>query len=430
MARVTHKWVGEPHASESIKRIDGVEVARNYVPNPSFELDTSGWTGSSVDIERSSEWSASGDYSVKSIPSGTSLDSRIDISGFGSLPAGTYTMRGTIRLAKPQGDRQHTRARRLMVFHREPGGSLISYQSEQAPNEVGEHDLELTFTIPEGHTDQIFRLYHGEDRDSGTGGPVWWDAVSITAESHYYFDGDTEDYETSRFKTYTNGLWVPAQAKQFDGDSWVPAEARRGVSVSVTHEWTGTPHASESIKRVNGVEVARNLLLNPSFEAGIDEGRESGVIAEQSGLWAADGNHSLKLSTSSTTTADSHYEYRPALPDPGTYTARGTIRLDRPQGDTQHGSRARCIAVFTREPGGSYTETRSAMPPNTAGEHHVEVTFDVPEGHTEQLVRLYHGENNTSSNSVWWDAVAITAEPSDYFDGRTEDYDTVSFSDP
>lgn len=29
---VTYEWAGEPHASESIKRVDGVEVARNHVP--------------------------------------------------------------------------------------------------------------------------------------------------------------------------------------------------------------------------------------------------------------------------------------------------------------------------------------------------------------------------------------------------------------
>lgn len=42
--RVTYHWASVPHASETIMRVDGREVARNYVTNPSFENGTQGWT--------------------------------------------------------------------------------------------------------------------------------------------------------------------------------------------------------------------------------------------------------------------------------------------------------------------------------------------------------------------------------------------------
>lgn len=42
--RITYHWDGVRHASASIMRVDGVEVARNYVPNPSFENGTTGWS--------------------------------------------------------------------------------------------------------------------------------------------------------------------------------------------------------------------------------------------------------------------------------------------------------------------------------------------------------------------------------------------------
>src|SRR5699024_3468998 len=38
-----------------------------------------------------------------------------------------------------------------------------------------------------------------------------------------------------------------------------------------SYKWAGASHASESIKYVNNVEVARNLIRDPSFESGIDD---------------------------------------------------------------------------------------------------------------------------------------------------------------
>src|SRR5690625_211755 len=50
---VTYEWEGEPHASPSVKRVDGEIVARNLVGNGSFTTGTTGWTtfyaGVSVD---------------------------------------------------------------------------------------------------------------------------------------------------------------------------------------------------------------------------------------------------------------------------------------------------------------------------------------------------------------------------------------------
>lgn len=41
--QVTYEWAGNPHVSESIEKMNGREVRRNYIINPSFELGTAGW---------------------------------------------------------------------------------------------------------------------------------------------------------------------------------------------------------------------------------------------------------------------------------------------------------------------------------------------------------------------------------------------------
>jgi hypothetical protein len=108
-----------------------------------------------------------------------------------------------MRLTKVQQGTLNERARRI----------AYGYDvSEPAPNVVGVHTVALTFVATA--TDPL-RLYNGTPLAAAL--DVWWDAVTLV-------EG--------------------ADRMQFDGDT--PDEAATGA----TYEWTGTPHASTSVKRV------------------------------------------------------------------------------------------------------------------------------------------------------------------------------------
>ena len=221
-----------------------------------------------------------------------------------------------------------------------------------------------------------------------------------------YFDGDTEDYDTSRFKTYRNGLWVPAQAKQFDGESWVPAEARRGVPVSITHEWAGEPHASESIKRVNGVEVARNFALSP-------RGRDNSH-------WGYGGPYSPEHDA---VTLIPSYDGSASLRAPGAKGAAYAALLVQ----VVHIAGANEVRVsWTKEGGGHQfaTLTPGWNPPAVFSDitGHDFFIRHRDEGSITPYIRVVVVTGNSEAEAL--------AQAASYFDGDTEDYDTVSFSNP
>ncbi|WP_140398453.1 SGNH/GDSL hydrolase family protein [Brachybacterium massiliense] len=70
---------------------------------------------------------------------------------------------------------------------------------------------------------------------------------------------------------------------------------------AITYGWSGTPHASESIKYVGGREVARNRAINPSFEVSASTGLIVGSEVTLSGRTSvasrvSQGTHSTILS--------------------------------------------------------------------------------------------------------------------------------------
>ncbi len=95
-----------------------------------------------------------------------------------------------------------------------------------------------------------------------------WDPEAMSALEKR--QGELEDdleakASTSELDAVTSGVaaLTGTNAKTWTQDT--PPPAPQGAA---TYEWAYGAHASESIKRVNGVEVARNLAQNPSFEDG------------------------------------------------------------------------------------------------------------------------------------------------------------------
>ena len=172
----------------------------NLVTNPSFEVNTTGWTqNAQVTIARSTEWSASGSASVRVRPSTGSSDGYAALLNGGStnniavLNAGkTYTISATCYLPIAQTGFLDSRARRILIYYRTGAGSYSNVASTQAAT-TGETRVSATITIPIGTTEVLLRLYNGATNSETN--DVFWDAVLVeeTASLLPYFDGTYAD---------------------------------------------------------------------------------------------------------------------------------------------------------------------------------------------------------------------------------------------
>ena len=175
----------------------------NLVANPSFEVNTTGWTqNAQVTIARSTDWSASGSASVRVRPSTGSSDGYAALLNGGStnniavLNAGkTYTISATCYLPIAQTGFVDSRARRILIYYRTGAGSYSNVASTQAAT-TGETRVSATMTIPVGTTEVLLRLYNGATNSATN--DVFWDAVLVeeTASLLPYFDGTYADTYT------------------------------------------------------------------------------------------------------------------------------------------------------------------------------------------------------------------------------------------
>jgi hypothetical protein len=190
-----YTWTGTSGASASVLTFNGTETRRNRVPNPSFGSNTVGWTASSINLARSTDWSLSGASSMRATSTGgTSGDARLNGGGASSFPAGiepgkTYTVSAYInKTAEDTGDLN--RSRRMLVFISTPGNTNVETFGPQAPNEVGVQRISQTFTVPANATGCII----GVGLASTTSGQVTYvDNVLLEEGTGLgeYFDGDT-----------------------------------------------------------------------------------------------------------------------------------------------------------------------------------------------------------------------------------------------
>ena len=136
-----------------------------------------------------------------------------------NLVAGkTYTIIATCRLDAKQTGTPINIARAIVPFVKIANGTYINYPSTSALNEVGTTKLRTTMSIPSDTTEAFIRLYNGAS--SGNGDVYWSDFLIV--EGNYtgeYFDGSSVNLSSDLMLT-----------------------------------WSGTPHASTSVK--SGIEVA------------------------------------------------------------------------------------------------------------------------------------------------------------------------------
>jgi hypothetical protein len=198
----------------------------NLTPNPSFEVNTTGWSPVSLTtITRVSTWSKFGTHSVRVRPTVNFVQSSymlLNTDPF--VPGRTYTISAYINtpvaLVNAGPD-----ARRIIAFVNLPASGFVEFKGNQGPV-VGEGRVSLTFTVPDNAVSVSLQLWNGSTSDATN--DVFFDGILIEEVSQVlpYFDGDV-----------------------YDGDD--------GQNLA----WTGTPHASTSTADVvNAFPLSGDIL--------------------------------------------------------------------------------------------------------------------------------------------------------------------------
>jgi hypothetical protein len=144
-------WVGAAHNSQSVERIDGVEVRRNLVPNPSFEASTTGWQATSGVLARSITGGTAGPASATLTPNHASVPAAaIQSVAMSVLPSTTYTLSGTITTPSELTGTLDANARKLRIQLSTASGTVF-FNTEAGPT-TGSGRVSVTFTTPANAT--------------------------------------------------------------------------------------------------------------------------------------------------------------------------------------------------------------------------------------------------------------------------------------
>jgi len=226
----------------------------NLFTNPTAEFTTATATGTGL----ASFVRQSGDTVNLNTRTGTAFrlngnagasDSYMNVGGDagggirnGLQPGVQYTVSGGFYISAALSGTAHTRARRVVVFHRIGAAAYTEVASAQAANVAGNTRLSATFTLPAGTTEAFVRFYHGH---AGTGAAFWHSLRLAEGTQTDYFDGGlprtdvsltgTEygwDYEPGESTSYrvnrTNNVTLPGaefDALTFDAQRvpWIDA---------------------------------------------------------------------------------------------------------------------------------------------------------------------------------------------------------------
>ena len=259
-AGVTYEWVGERNNSQSVKRVDGVEVARNLVINPSYEE-----TINSSDQIVSAGWEKS--LRVKNLGAVHGGFSWGLVAG---ANASTYTYFGkravtsgswvafntTVTLGSIGAEEAAYFAAR--VRSRATSSEPYSYYSEFTPTveapPYASVEVGRSVKIPDGHTDVQVLVYVYSQENKGAGPKEGW---VVRTDGFHVASADTEDEALAQVETYFDGDTPDDR----DGDTWLnPDEYKEYVWDSATKKWIPNPAA---------VSLSDNLFADPYFDQGM-----------------------------------------------------------------------------------------------------------------------------------------------------------------
>lgn len=406
-------WTGTPHASTSVYAPPQAEdlvlkrnvpvVYTNLITNPSFETGIQGWSFSQAIGSSDSAWSASGVSSLRITPSVAAQSDSWGGLSVNVAPNNPVTVSATIRLTAAHASSPgvlHERARTITLYFYNSSNVIVGtapIRSQQAPNAAGATRLHVTAIAPDTTSYVALRFYNGSDQASES---VWWDAVSVTQTSHPvdYFDGSSPGCE-----------------------------------------WTGTPHASTSIKRfkskpidLNNVPTyVENLFTNGGATYGTSPWIASGSATLSTGTeWSSSGSLSFKVTPTATNAGSGDMRVGGTnimafgVVVGKTYTVRAKLRLASPVGATGATGRSRRVMVFTSPPGLTpvFTDNFGPQAPDVPGVHTVQHTFTIPPGTGAVIIGFGGATTEAGLPSQWYDDLIMVEGTSipEYFDGDTE----------
>ena len=181
-------WVGTPDASEST--LTGVAPVNTDQANLARPI-------------QASSWAKSGEFSIRLVPYGPQNtegwailagDPGAGLTGRGITfePGKTYTALITLRVLTPSAGTNPNQRFLQFVSNNVAGWGGAQYvATPQSPNEPGEYEHRLTFTVPLDAVNGGLRFASG----SGDGNDIWLDDFLLVEGTYAgpYFDGNTSD---------------------------------------------------------------------------------------------------------------------------------------------------------------------------------------------------------------------------------------------
>jgi hypothetical protein len=172
-----------------------VDTITNRIIDPSFENEIpSSATTSECDASLSTDWASTGVSSLLLSPDSADNNSFYAPAGnagvvFNMELDATYTVKAKIHLDDAQTGTLHPNARRIVAVTKVGSDPAVEIKSDQAPNEAGDTELTLSFTVPDGASEAFIILYNGASQGNGD---VYWDDLLLVEGDYFgeYFDGN------------------------------------------------------------------------------------------------------------------------------------------------------------------------------------------------------------------------------------------------
>lgn len=167
----------------------GQRAVDNYAPNPSFEVDLTGWTnyGGGFTATQSADFAMFGTKALK-IVAASPVDGGVMNTPQFALPAGTYTFSIYMKASSD-----------VVNAHAVIRGGGITAQINQAyPGNDNFNRYSVTFTTAGGNFEILLGL---GSYGPGSQGTVYYDGllVELGSSATEYFDGDTIDTATTAY---------------------------------------------------------------------------------------------------------------------------------------------------------------------------------------------------------------------------------------
>ncbi len=157
--------------------------------------------------------------------------------------------------------------------------------------------------------------------------------------------------------------------------------------------------------------VRTNYVTNPSFETNVNGWTATRAtlsrVAAANGI--ARGSWCARL-LGNDANNDSFLQLDATLAAGKTYTVSAWVGQDAPLIDALHPRALKIVAFVKPDTSSAFVEYSSSQKENIAGKERLSVTFTVPPGVTDSIVRIYHGGiGGASQKPIYVDAVLVEA---------------------